>query len=119
MKKESAVSTPAGTALLLVIVVLVAGLCAISVFSAADSGMSETPVVFFSASADEHALYHAGGDKLFYDDISVYSENLDITSLTRIDGRCWTVWKTGDLLSFGEYLRDSVTIVYKNGEILY
>lgn len=115
MKKESAVSTPAGTALLLVIVVLVAGLCAISVFSAADSGMSETPVVFFSASADEHALYHAGGDKLFYDDISVYSENLDITSLTRIDGRCWTVWKTGDLLSFGNICAIQLRLCIKTG----
>ena len=120
MKKDSAVSTVVGTVLLLVIVVLVAALCAVTVFSAIDVSNSETPVVFFSISADECALYHAGGDVLFRDDITIYSGEKDITSVTRIDGqRWWTVWKTGDLLTFDKYLRESVTIVYKNGEILY
>ena len=119
MIKDSAVSTVVGTALLLLIVVLVAGLCAAAVFSATDMNATETPVVFFSASADEHALYHAGGDVLPYDDITIYSGDVEITSQTRINGERWKVWKTGDLLSFRRYLRESVTIVYKNGEILY
>ena len=119
MKEDSAVSTAAGTVLLLLIVLLVAGLCTAAVFSATDGGMAETPVVFFSASADEYALYHAGGKALFFDDIRIYSGGKDITSKTRIDNERWTVWKTGDLLSFEGCLRDSVTIVYKNGEILY
>ena len=119
MKQDSAVSTVVGTVLLLVIVLLVAALCALTVFSATDVSNSETPVVFFSASADECALYHAGGDVLFRDDITIYSGEKDITSVTRIDEQRWSVWKTGDLLTFGKYPRESVTIVYKNGEILY
>lgn len=119
MKQDSAVSTVVGTVLLLVIVVLVAALCAVTVFSVIDVSNSETPVVFFSASADECALYHAGGDVLLRDDITIYSGEKDITSVTRIDGERWSIWKTGDLLSFGKYPHGSVTIVYKNGEILY
>lgn len=119
MKQDSAVSTVVGTVLLLVIVVIVAALCAVTVFSATESGNSETPVVFFLASANECALYHAGGDVLLQDDITIYSGEKDITSVTRIDGQRWSVWKTGDLLTFGKYPRESVTIVYKNGEILY
>ncbi|HJJ39038.1 MAG TPA: type IV pilin [Methanocorpusculum sp.] len=119
MKQDSAVSTVVGTVLLLLIVVLVAGLCAAAVFSSIDSGSSDTPVVFFSASADEYALYHAGGCALSHEDIRIYSGDKDITDKTRIDGNRWTVWKTGDLLTFGKYPRRSVTIVYKNGEILY
>ena len=119
MKQDSAVSTVVGTVLLLLIVVLIAGLCAAAVFSSTDTGFSDTPVVFFSPSADEYALYHAGGKALFYDDIQIYAGDKEIRDRTRIDEKRWSVWKTGELLSFGKYQRESVTIVYKNGEILY
>lgn len=117
---DAGVSTVAGTALLLVIVVIVAGLTCAAVFSAADAGNTYTPVVFFSASADENALYHAGGEALSIEDIRIFSGHHDITAETRICGEPWSIWKTGDLLDAGEGNPvSSLTIVYKNGDILF
>lgn len=120
LKRDAAVSTALGTVLLLVIVVIVAGLTCAAVFSAADAGNTYTPVVFFSASANGHALYHAGGEALSIEDIRIFSGSRDITAKTLISGEPWSVWKTGDLLDAGEGNPvSSLTIVYKNGDILY
>ncbi|MCQ2377402.1 MAG: type IV pilin [Methanocorpusculum sp.] len=120
LKRDAGVSTALGTVLLLVIVVIVAALACVAVFSAADAGNTHTPVVFFSASANEHALYHAGGEALSIDDIRIFSGSRDITAKTLIYGEPWSVWKTGDLLDAGEgNPASSLTIVYKNGDILY
>ncbi|HJJ59946.1 MAG TPA: type IV pilin, partial [Methanocorpusculum sp.] len=80
--RDAGVSTALGTVLLLVIVVIVAALACVAVFSAADAGNTYTPVVFFSASANEHALYHAGGEALSIDDIRIFSGSRDITAKT-------------------------------------
>ena len=118
--RDAGVSTALGTVLLLVIVVIVAALACVAVFSAADAGNTYTPVVFFSASANEHALYHAGGEALSIDDIRIFSGSRDITAKTLIYGEPWSVWKTGGLLDAGEgNPASSLTIVYKNGDILY
>ena len=118
--RDAGVSTALGTVLLLVIVVIVAALACVAVFSAADAGNTYTPVVFFSASANEHALYHAGGEALSIDDIRIFSGSRDITAKTLIYGETWSVWKTGGLLDAGEgNPASSLTIVYKNGDILY
>ena len=120
LKRDAGVSTALGTVLLLVIVVIVAALACVAVFSAADAGNTYTPVVFFSASANEHALYHAGGEALSIDDIRIFSGSRDITAKTLIYGEPWSVWKTGGLLDAGEgNPASSLTIVYKNGDILY
>ncbi len=120
LKRDAGVSTALGTVLLLVIVVIVAALACVAVFSAADAGNTYTPVVFFSASANEHALYHAGGEALSIDDIRIFSGSRDITAKTLIRGEPWSIWKTGDLLDAGDgNPASSLTIVYKNGDILY
>ena len=120
MKQDEGVSSVVGTVLLLVIVVIAAGLGTAAVISSIDSGSSYKPVVFFEESANENALYHAGGEALLRDDIRIFSGSIDITGKTRIDGKEWDIWKTGDLLTLGDnHPASSITILYKNRDILY
>ena len=118
MHNDDAV-TPVVTSVLLLLMVI--GCCAtigVIVFHQMNTEETTVPNVRIQTSAEStHYLYHAGGESLFRNDISIY--NLDITHRTLVEGdKDWTVWKSGEYL-YSEQTLSDVYILWRNGEKEY
>ena len=120
MHNDDAV-TPVVTSVLLLLMVI--GCCAtIGVIAFHQMNTEETtvPNVRIQTSAEStHYLYHAGGESLFRNDISIYNLDNDITHRTLVEGdKDWTVWKSGEYL-YSEQTLSDVYILWRNGEKEY
>lgn len=114
MKQDAAVSEVLGTILLVALVVCAAGLLALFSLNLVLENGDTAPDVSLRASASPYHLYHAGGDALLKTEIRIYSQSTDITEKTRINGKKWDVWKTGDYLYLTDgYNVKTVTVVGK------
>ena len=113
--------TPAVTSVLLLLMVI--GCCAtigIIVFHQMNTEKANVPNVRIQTSAEStHYLYHAGGESLSRNDISIYNLDNDITHRTLVEGdKDWTVWKSGEYL-YSEQTLSDVYILWRNGEKEY
>ena len=120
MHNDDAV-TPVVTSVLLLLMVI--GCCAtigVIVFHQMNTEETTVPNVRIQTSAEStHYLYHAGGDSLFRNDISIYNLDNDITHRTLVEGdKDWTVWKSGEYL-YSEQTLSDVYILWRNGEKEY
>ncbi|HJK39565.1 MAG TPA: type IV pilin N-terminal domain-containing protein, partial [Methanocorpusculum sp.] len=120
MHNDDAV-TPVVTSVLLLLMVI--GCCAtigVIVFHQMNTEETTVPNVRIQTSAEStHYLYHAGGESLFRNDISIYNLDNDITHRTLVEGdKDWTVWKSGEYL-YSEQTLSDVYILWRNGEKEY
>ena len=120
MHNDDAV-TPVVTSVLLLLMVI--GCCAtigVIVFHQMNTEETNVPNVRIQTSAEStHYLYHAGGESLFRNDISIYNLDNDITHRTLVEGdKDWTVWKSGEYL-YSEQTLSDVYILWRNGEKEY
>ena len=120
MHNDDAV-TPVVTSVLLLLMVI--GCCAtigVIVFHQMNTEETTVPNVRIQTSAEStHYLYHAGGESLFRNDISIYNLDNDITHRTIVAGnKDWTVWKSGEYL-YSEQTLSDVYILWRNGEKEY
>ena len=120
MHNDDAV-TPVVTSVLLLLMVI--GCCAtlgVIVFHQMTTEETTVPNVRIQTSAEStHYLYHAGGESLFRNDISIYNLDNDITHRTLVEGeKDWTVWKSGEYL-YSEQTLSDVYILWRNGEKEY
>ena len=120
MPNDDAV-TPVVTSVLLLLMVI--GCCAtigVIVFHQMNTEETTVPNVRIQTSAEStHYLYHAGGESLFRNDISIYNLDNDITHRTLVEGdKDWTVWKSGEYL-YSEQTLSDVYILWRNGEKEY
>ena len=120
MHNDDAV-TPVVTSVLLLLMVI--GCCAtigVIVFHQLNTEETTVPNVRIQTSAEStHYLYHAGGESLFRNDISIYNLDNDITHRTLVEGdKDWTVWKSGEYL-YSEQTLSDVYILWRNGEKEY
>ena len=120
MHNDDAV-TPVVTSVLLLLMVI--GCCAtigVIVFPQMNTAETTVPSVRIQTSAEStHYLYHAGGESLFRNDISIYNLDNDITHRTLVEGdKDWTVWKSGEYL-YSEQTLSDVYILWRNGEKEY
>ena len=120
MHNDDAV-TPVVTSVLLLLMVI--GCCAtigVIVFHQMNTEETTVPNVRIQTSAGStHYLYHAGGESLFRNDISIYNLDNDITHRTLVEGdKDWTVWKSGEYL-YSEQTLSDVYILWRNGEKEY
>ena len=117
MHNDDAV-TPVVTSVLLLLMVI--GCCAtigVIVFHQMNAEETTVPNVRIQTSAEStHYLYHAGGESLFRNGISIYNLDNDITHRTIVAGnKDWTVWKSGEYL-YSEQTLSDVYILWHNGE---
>ena len=120
MHNDDAV-TPVVTSVLLLLMVI--GFCStigVIVFHQMNTEETTVPNVRIQTSAEStHYLYHAGGESLFRNDISIYNLDNDITHRTLVEGdKDWTVWKSGEYL-YSEQTLSDVYILWRNGEKEY
>lgn len=116
--------TPVVASVLLLL--MVAGCCTaigIIMFQQMNAAGSDVPDVWIQTSAESrYHLYHAGGDILYRNSVTIYNLDKDITHLTLVNGKKdWTTWKSGEYLQSEEPLSD-VYLVWHGQEkdiILY
>ncbi|MCZ0859779.1 type IV pilin N-terminal domain-containing protein [Methanocorpusculum sp. MG] len=116
--------TPVVASVLLLL--MVAGCCTaigIIVFQQMDAEESNAPDARIQTSAEsKHFLYHAGGDTLYRNTITVYNLDNDITRRTLVNGKKdWTVWRSGEYLQSEQTLSDVYLVWHGQGKdvILY
>lgn len=80
-------------------------------------GASNGPDVRIQPSAgSKYYLYHAGGDPLYRNTVTIYNLDTDITHRTLVNGKKdWTVWKSGEYLRSEQALAD-VYVIWHGGD---
>ena len=120
MHNDDAVTTVVTSVLLLLMVIGCCATIGVIVFHQMNTEEATVPNVRIQTSAEStHYLYHAGGESLFRNDISIYNLDNDITHRTLVEGdKDWTVWKSGEYL-YSEQTLSDVYILWRNGEKEY
>ncbi|WP_268922000.1 type IV pilin [Methanocorpusculum vombati] len=107
------------------LLLMVAGCCAavgIVMFQQMNAMESDVPDVRIQTSAEGKHLYHAGGDTLYRDSVTIYNLDNDITHRTLVNGKKdWTAWKSGEYLESEQTLSDVYLVWHGPGKdtILY
>ena len=120
MHNDDVVTTLVTSVLLFLMVIGCCATIGVIVFHQMNAEETTVPNVRIQTSAEStHYLYHAGGESLFRNDISIYNLDNDITHRTIVAGnKDRTVWKSGEYL-YSEHTLSDVYILWRNGEKEY